>query len=690
MRKPWLSKAAAADDAAASQSQRGLSLALALVVLVTVAVLPVQSTRLSAESSFVPAMLALVGCFDVLVAVFLIRQFLDTGDRVPLRLSWAYIFSLVVMAGYAAAFPNVLGAHPPLSEYPSTSSWLWVAWHTGFPVLLAVALARRSGEHRSMTSPVEVRVRHTWISILACVVGGGICILVAGPLGGHLPVIIHGDNTSAMSRIAGPVMLPVVAVAALLTWLGSRTRRGPERWAAIAAAASLGDVVLTLASRYRYSAGWYAGRSLTIIASAAVLVALLIEFGKVKTELAEEGERLSASLRRAGELERLQQTLLDNMVDGVTLRSQDGELIAFNLAAPQLLGLTVDQMTGLAAPDDQWRVFRPNGRDWTPTDNPGVDTIRTGVECHDEMLGVASQDGTVRWLRANTVIVKGEEGATEGVVTTYADVTDSHAEEVRLAKEQQAKRRRIAAVLDGSDDCLRIVFQPIVELASGEVVGYEALSRFHSSPTRPPNEWFADAAAVGLGVEMELHALRVALAERHRMPEGAYLSLNISPQTAMSAKLLEVLATAPCEHIVLEITEHVGIEDYEALADSLERLRATGLRIAIDDMGSGYASLRHILNLRPDIIKLDIALTRGIDEDPARQALAIALVSFREEIEAVLVAEGIETQSELEILIQLGLQHGQGYHLGKPGDLPELVVPDDVATVLSEQLAGQK
>ena len=98
----------------------------------------------------------------------------------------------------------------------------------------------------------------------------------------------------------------------------------------------------------------------------------------------------------------------------------------------------------------------------------------------------------------------------------------------------------------------------------------------------------------------------------------------------------------------------------------LGRLRSWGLRIAIDDAGSGYASLRHILNIRPDIIKLDIALTRAIDSDPARQALAIALVSFRQDIDAVLVAEGIETLAQLEALVRLGLRHGQGYYLGRP------------------------
>jgi PAS domain S-box-containing protein len=655
------------DEKGASRTQRGFLLILVLVAVATLAVVPVGSDRLATQASFVPAMLALGACFDLLSVLFLLRQFLDTGDRAALRLSWAYVFALVVLGGYAAAFPNVLGTSPPLALYPSTAPWLWVAWHTGFPVLLALALARKRVARSSV--PSHLRRLAMWMSVLACAGTAGICVAVASVWGGHLPVIIQGQDLTAMTRAAGPVMFPVVGLATVLTWLGARRRSGPERWAAIAAAATLADVVLTLTCRSRYSLGWYAGRTFTVLASAAVLIALLVEFGRVKSQLATEGERLSAALRRGDELERLQQTLLDNMVNGVTLRGREGELVASNPAAPLLLGLTPDQLAGLSPPEPGWKVVRADGRDCAPVDNPATDTIRTGTECHGEMIGVSTHDGQARWLRANTVIVRGATGLLEGVVTTYADVTGTHGEEVRLAREQRESRQRIERILHG-EDCLRVVYQPIVDLVTGGVVGFEALARFSSTPPRPPDQWFAEAAAVGLGVELELHALRTALAERHRMPDQAYLSLNVSPQTVMSPLLLDLLEGSSCEGIVLEVTEHVGIEDYEALAESLGRLRSRGLRIAIDDAGSGYASLRHILNIRPDIIKLDIALTRGIDLDPARQALAVALVSFRKDIDAVLVAEGIETQSEVDVLVQLGLEHGQGYHLGRPGDLP--------------------
>ncbi|HTW05997.1 MAG TPA: MASE4 domain-containing protein [Acidimicrobiales bacterium] len=315
----------------ASEPQRALSLGLVLVAVASLAALPVASVRLSAEPSFVPAMLALVCCFDLLSALFLLRQFLDTGDRLLLRLSWAYVFSLVVLTGYGASFPGVLGTSPPLALYPSTAPWLWVTWHTGFPVLLAAALGPTRRPSRRQVSP-ERRRRSAWASVTACVGAGALCVLVASVLGGHLPVVIHGDDTTAMTQVAGPVMFPVVGVATLLTWLGARTRTGPERWAAIAAGASLGDVVLTLTSRYRYSTGWYAGRTLTIAASAAVLVALLVEFSKVKTQLAQEGERVSAVMASVGE--------------GVVTVDADGVVRSTNPAMERLAGRPRSELVG--------------------------------------------------------------------------------------------------------------------------------------------------------------------------------------------------------------------------------------------------------------------------------------------------------------------------------------------------------
>jgi EAL domain-containing protein (putative c-di-GMP-specific phosphodiesterase class I) len=213
-----------------------------------------------------------------------------------------------------------------------------------------------------------------------------------------------------------------------------------------------------------------------------------------------------------------------------------------------------------------------------------------------------------------------------------------------------------------------MVFQPVYDLEAGDVFAYEALARFPMEPYRPPSDWFADAAEVGLGVELELAAIERALAEVDGLPDGVRLAINVSPLTALSPHFFNVLA--PRAHrVIIEVTEHERVEDYDVLNDALAPLRTLGASVAIDDVGAGFASLTHILKLAPDIVKLDLSLTRGIAADPARDALASSLVDFATGIDATIGAEGIETQSELDRLRVLKVRYGQGFHLGVPGAL---------------------
>ena len=242
------------------------------------------------------------------------------------------------------------------------------------------------------------------------------------------------------------------------------------------------------------------------------------------------------------------------------------------------------------------------------------------------------------------------------------------AEKERRAAEQTAERRqRVQAVLDAGT--LHMVFQPIFNLGTGAVGGVEALARFPGSPPRPPNEWFDEATRAGLGPDLELAAVQAAVAQTDRLPPGVYLSLNVSPDTVLDDRIHAILGP-DAERIVLELTEHAAVERYGTLLDALRPLRDRGIRVAIDDAGAGYASLRHILQVQPEIIKLDIGLTSGIHLDPARRALAASLVAFAEQTGAAIVAEGIELQEELDTLRSLGVGYGQGFHLARPGPLP--------------------
>lgn len=245
--------------------------------------------------------------------------------------------------------------------------------------------------------------------------------------------------------------------------------------------------------------------------------------------------------------------------------------------------------------------------------------------------------------------------------------------EFETKRESEEKRRRIESILDSRD--LAIVFQPIWNIEENRPIGLECLSRFAGPPKRPPDAWFTEAAETGRAVDLELMAIRMALAAfaAAPLPVGIYVAVNASPATILSGGLPAALAGLPADRIVLEITEHAHVEDYAALLAALQPLRHRGIRLAVDDAGAGYASLQHILHLRPDIIKLDMGLTRHIDLDPARRALAAALIKFSADTGSGIIAEGVETASELKTLRALGVEKAQGYFLGRPVPLADAV-----------------
>lgn len=216
-----------------------------------------------------------------------------------------------------------------------------------------------------------------------------------------------------------------------------------------------------------------------------------------------------------------------------------------------------------------------------------------------------------------------------------------------------------------------VVYQPIYDLASNQMAGVECLARFPDADMRGPDKWFAEAAEVGLGPQLEMAAIRTALKGIQHIPDDVYLAVNVSPATLLGGHLESILEEFAPGRLVLEVTEHAIIRDYALFKQALEPLRPR-VRIAIDDVGAGYSGLSHILDIRPDIIKLDMNLTRDIDKDPARAALARALITFADELGSSIVAEGIETSAELVTLKALGVHAGQGYYLQRPKPIAAL------------------
>lgn len=224
-----------------------------------------------------------------------------------------------------------------------------------------------------------------------------------------------------------------------------------------------------------------------------------------------------------------------------------------------------------------------------------------------------------------------------------------------------------AAVREVIDqDAFTIVVQPIVDFRTGRVVSCEALSRIHSDVVRAPDWWFRAAHRAGLGVELESAALRKAVAVFAELPAQMRMAVNVGRDLLLDPGFAGLFAGCPIERLTIELTEHDDVVDYAAVLDAMNGMRMRGARLSVDDTGSGYSGLTHILRLRPDVIKLDRDLVTGIHDDPAKRALAAALVAFARSIDAKVVAEGIEEKAEFDCLLDLGVDFGQGFLIARP------------------------
>jgi EAL domain-containing protein (putative c-di-GMP-specific phosphodiesterase class I) len=235
--------------------------------------------------------------------------------------------------------------------------------------------------------------------------------------------------------------------------------------------------------------------------------------------------------------------------------------------------------------------------------------------------------------------------------------------EVRSQQRRSGIEDRLAPLM--ADGGPIVALQPIVDLATGERIGAEALSRFPAEWDMAPDVVFAEAHSVGLGDRLELLALERAAEHLDRV--DGYVAMNVSPATLLTPECGELLSRLPLRRVLLELSEHDQVEDYDALKTTLAPFRAEGLRLAIDDVGAGFSSLRHIVVTAPDVIKIDRSIVSGLDTDPVLTKLVHSLVEFGHGCHVRVVAEGVETAGEAAVLRTLGVDHGQGWHFGRPG-----------------------
>jgi len=284
--------------------------------------------------------------------------------------------------------------------------------------------------------------------------------------------------------------------------------------------------------------------------------------------------------------------------------------------------------------------------------------VRGGLRCSAGIAGYPADakgaaallqlaDGALRWAKASG----------RGRTRRYDP------EHVFVVTDEQ--REDFAALID-RPDAVRPVFQPVVSLASGEPVGFEALARFDGKPGLPPSWWFSQAHRFELGAALEAEAVRAALAAGPH-PDGHFLAVNLSPSALAAPEVREVLPP-DLSGLVIEITEEERVLDVAALQAHLDPLRSRGARIAVDDAGEGYAGLQQVMRMGADIIKLDRALVADVHSDPAKIALIGSLVHFARSTGAAICAEGVETLDELRVLVHLGVAYAQGWALARPGE----------------------
>lgn len=250
------------------------------------------------------------------------------------------------------------------------------------------------------------------------------------------------------------------------------------------------------------------------------------------------------------------------------------------------------------------------------------------------------------------------------IVTHIADLIGALIESPARGSDSSAQQRSAirAVVTERNFD---VVFQTVHDVATGKVMGVEALARFPCEPFQP-DAFFAQAATMGLGIELETAIVARVLGLVPELPDDIFVAVNISPAALLAAPWTQLLGNVDPSRIVLEITEHDAVQDYGALDEVLDICRARGMRVAVDDVGAGFSSFTHVLELVPDFVKIDHSITRNIHSDDARRRLAQAIAEFAGQIGAVVIAEGVETQPELDAVGAAGIDLAQGYHLSRP------------------------
>jgi PAS domain S-box-containing protein len=454
-----------------------------------------------------------------------------------------------------------------------------------------------------------------------------------------LAVIILGVGTFGLLPRRGPLNL----------FMGdSSTARLARRLTFASVAVPIGLAWLRVQGESRGLYGSNYGTSLIVLGT-------LVFLGLVIWHTAGSARRIE--LERVAALEE-RDRFFEVSKDLLVTAGADGYFMRLNPAWTATLGHDLETLTSrpyveFIHPDDVEATAREVDRQ-----------VRDGESVFNFQNRYRHRDGTFRWLEWTSA-------ASDDGSRLYAvarDVTTRKIEEERLLAPSLARERRMTQARERVRSIIEArafgpVYQPVLDLARGSIVGFEALTRFTDG--WPPAEAFATAAECGLGTALEQATLAAAVEAARDLPRAAWLSLNVSPTMLGDVDRLRPLLGAGARPLVLEVTENETIAAYGPVRAAVRRL-GPGIRMAVDDAGAGVANFNHLVELRPDFVKIDAGLVRGVDVDVGRQAVVAAILHFAAASPCVVIAEGIETVAERETLRGLGVRLGQGFLLARP------------------------
>jgi len=229
--------------------------------------------------------------------------------------------------------------------------------------------------------------------------------------------------------------------------------------------------------------------------------------------------------------------------------------------------------------------------------------------------------------------------------------------------------RELRTNFDKAIEAMYMVVQPVVSLAAGNVFAYEALVRTRESSVPHAGAFFQAAEHLKRVRELDRRIRAKVAIELPRLPEGSAILINVHPNSLDDPDLYAPDSPlAPfSSRVIFEITERSSLHSMENAKEQVARLRAAGYRIAVDDLGAGYAGLTSIALLQPDIVKLDMELVRGLESSPTRCTLIAGMLALCNQLGIAVIAEGVETAAEARKLQELDCEFLQGYYFAKPG-----------------------